>query len=478
MSKVNDVLPTVSPQTPDEYYAQWVDREGVNAEKVRDDSLTAIQRAYDRSSATYGATAEMLRQSGLNNSGLAGLYQNMAETNRRQGNATVYDQYAANVKSNKSRFAAHNQEIQGKIYEQAMTMPEATMQDLQAIAAMYGVDPITAQQMAQSAWDSTTDIRERGLQAKYTEAYNEAYKEINEIASQGGNLNAEAIAARFPDLGADALSVVQGIINERKENYSSVYANVSASNMYTDLVNGTLKESDLYDSSKEEEIAQKYGVPKGKFDEVIANAQTAYDEYKGEKNASDRVTAQNNISGKSVGFDVTDDMVKDFASSLGISEDIAREYLEKERDDTISAANYIWSLYKKGTAFFHSPDEVKNELDEYYGFDFTPEEARLIYNYYVDMLNQEKAKIAEDEARKARVQRTLPSELKEQKVGEMPLPKNAMEASAQEFYQSRNGDLNAEIKPKELEGIDKKIVDTLAEGLKSVYRYIQKARGK
>ena len=320
MSKVNDVLPTVSPQTPDEYYAQWVDREGINAEKVRDDSLTAIQRAYDRSSATYGATAEMLRQSGLNNSGLAGLYQNMAETNRRQGNATVYDQYAANVKSNKSRFAAHNQEIQGKIYEQAMTMPEATMQDLQAIAAMYGVDPITAQQMAQSAWDSTTDIRERGLQAKYTDTYNQASDFVRSFASQGLEIDAESIATRYPNLSADD---VQGIIANEKMRYSDVYA-------------------------------AKY----------IATMDIGFVDVKSDK---------------------FNQMVKDFASKYGISEESARTALEKEANKTKMGANIIWDLYESGDYFFRSPDDVEMALlKEEYDHDFTSEEIRIIYNNYVD----------------------------------------------------------------------------------------------
>ena len=339
MSKVNDVLPTVSPQTPDEYYAQWVDREGVNAEKIRDDSLTAIQRAYDRSSATYGATAEMLRQSGLNNSGLAGLYQNMAETNRRQGNATVYDQYAANVKSNKSRFAAHNQEIQGKIYEQAMTMPEATMQDLQAIAAMYGVDPITAQQMAQSAWDSTTDIRERGLQAKYTDTYNQASDFVRSFASQGLEIDAETIATRYPNLSADD---VQGIIANEKMRYSDVYAAKYIATMDIGLVD----------------------VKSDKFNQ----------------------------------------MVKDFASKYGISEESARTALEKEASKTKMGANIIWDLYESGDYFFRSPDDVEMALlKEEYDHDFTSEEIRIIYNDYVDkytanLKKDEEAKLQEKEA--------------------------------------------------------------------------------
>lgn len=338
MSQVNNPLPTTapttSPSTPEEYYAQWVDQYGVDAEKIRDEGLTAVQRAYDRSSASYGATAEMLRQSGLNNSGLAGLYQNMAETNRRQGNATVYDQYAANVKANKTAFAKQNNEIIGKIYESALTMPEGTKKDLEAIAAMYGVDPITASQMAQNAWDSTADVRTRYEEGKYNTAYNQAFSYIDEIASKGGVLNADAISKLFPDLGESGLGIIQSIIDERKGNYSNVYANASAQSIYDDLLNGTLDASILagvIDEEQKQKLIDTYGIPDGEFENVISDAKTAYEEYTESEAAEDTQKVQN-VTDKLVsmyadGFDFSG-ITQSFVQNMyGLTEDQAEQVI-------------------------------------------------------------------------------------------------------------------------------------------------------
>ena len=201
-----------------------------------------------------------------------------------------------------------------------MTMPEATMQDLQAIAAMYGVDPITASQMAQSAWDSTTDIRERGLQAKYTDTYNQASDFVRTFASQGLEIDAETIATRYPNLSADD---VQGIIANEKMRYSDVYAAKYIATMDIGLVD----------------------VKSNEFNQ----------------------------------------MVKDFASKYGISEESARTALEKEANKTKMGANKIWDLYESGDYFFRSPDDVEMALlKEEYDHDFTSEEIRIIYNDYVD----------------------------------------------------------------------------------------------
>lgn len=399
MAKVNDMLPTVSPQTPDEYYAQWVDREGINAEKVRDDSLTAIQRAYDRSSATYGATAEMLRQSGLNNSGLAGLYQNMAETNRRQSVSDVYSQYDKNIRQNKAGFSSHMQGIQSKLYEQALTMPKATKEDLEAIAAMYGVDPITASQMAQISWDSTAGIRERALQDEYRQAESDAQKYISEIASSGGVLDANAIAKMFPTLAPNGdLSSIQNMIGNTMNSHADVYANNAAAKIYQDLVNGTLKVADLDDPAKRAEIAKKYGVPESKIDSAFANARTEYTNYSQEKTTREEQIADMYISSVDVGFEVTNDMVKNFAKKYDISEDVARKYLEKEREETQKFSDIVWRLYENGE-YFSKPDDVRYALEEYgYENDLTSEEIRLIYNDYVGRFKKQKEE-EEDKAK-------------------------------------------------------------------------------
>ncbi len=362
MSQVNNPLPTTStttsPSTPEEYYAQWVDQNGIDAEKMRNDGLTAVQRAYDRSTASYGATAEMLRQSGLNNSGLAGLYQNMAETNRRQGNATVYDQYAANVKENKSAFAKYNQGAQSELFTHSMNNPQATLEELEGIAMnMFGMDPITASQMANMAYNSTTDSRNR---------YGTA--ELEKLAQSGGVFDPNKFTY---------MDNAQGVYDSYRSQYSDVYKQNAATKMFgdinTNIVGADILDTDLSTMTEQEKIdmANTYGVTVEELPDVLKIAKTYYDD-----DQSERYTdAYDYVNKLLANGDLID--ASTLAQQTGISIEKAQSIIDKRHDDylAIVKADIVDKLSGLEGASL-SDEDIQGFVDEYGGYGITEEEIR------------------------------------------------------------------------------------------------------
>lgn len=366
-----DILPTTAnPSTTEEYYAQWVDQYGIDAEKIRDEGLTDVQRAYDRSSASYGATAEMLRQSGLNNSGLAGLYQNMAETNRRQGNATVYDQYAANVKKNKSAFAQYNQGAQSELFTHSMDNPQATLEELIGIAMnMYGMDPITASQMANMAYNSTADSRNR---------YGTA--ELEKLAQSGGVFDPNKFTY---------MDNAQGVYDSYRSQYSDVYKQNAATKMFgdinTNIVGADILDTDLSTMTEQEKInlANTYGVTVEELPDVLKMAKTLYD-----ADQSERYTiAYDFVNSRIENGDLTD--VNTLMQKTGISEETAKKIIAERHDDylAIAKADIIDKLSGlKGASL--SDEDIQGFVDEYGGYGITEKEIRDAASQYEDEESQ------------------------------------------------------------------------------------------
>lgn len=374
MSQVNNPLPTTSPttspSTPEEYYAQWVDQNGIDAEKMRDDGLTAVQRAYDRSTASYGATAEMLRQSGLNNSGLAGLYQNMAETNRRQGNATVYDQYAANVKENKSAFAQYNQGAQSDLFTHSMNNPQATLQELEGIAMnMFGMDAITASQMANMAYNSTADSRNR---------YGTA--ELEKLAQSGGVFDPNKFTY---------MDNAQGVYDSYRSQYSDVYKQNAATKMFgdinTNIVGADILDTDLSTMTEQEKIdlANTYGVTVEELPDVLKRAKTLYDADQSDRYAD----AYDFVNKLLTNGDLID--ASTLAQQKGISIETAQSIIDKRHDDylAIAKADIIDKLSGlKGASLSYK--DIQDFVDEYGGYGITEEEIRDAASQYEDEESQ------------------------------------------------------------------------------------------
>lgn len=368
MSQGNN--PTTSPSTPEEYYAQWVDQNGIDAEKMRNDGLTAVQRAYDRSSASYGATAEMLRQSGLNNSGLAGLYQNMAETNRRQDNATVYDQYAANVKENKSAFAKYKQGAQSELFTYSTNNPQATLEELIGIAMnMFGMDPITASQMANMAYNSTADSRNR---------YGTA--ELEKLAQSGGVFDPNKFTY---------MDNAQGVYDSYRSQYSDVYKKNAATKMFgdinTNIVGADILDTDLSTMTEQEKIdmANTYGVTVEELPDVLKKAKTLYD-----ADQSDRYADAYDFVNKQL----TDGVLTDASTLMqqtGISEETAKKIIAERHDDylSITKADIVDKLSGlKGASL--SDEDIQGFVDEYGGYGITEKEIRDAAIQYEDEESQ------------------------------------------------------------------------------------------
>lgn len=387
-----------------EWYTDYINNYGIDAEgkrndaieanqKAYNDGLTAIQRIYDRSAAGYGATAEMLRQNGLNNSGLAAFYQGIAEQNARQERSERYNaytdrskeiqkEYEANVKANKQGFALHKQGIQDKTNTYAMEQPYADVEELYAIALGLGADEITARQMAQNAYAYGEGARNRYIEGQYQDAYNNAFAYIDEIAASGGTLNAKAIANLYPNLDA---ATIQGIVDERIGNYKDTYVNKWA----TDLANKIVSEGYSTEGKTEAQIAEELGIPAEYVPSVLEGANKMVSEHSNEiaTTYAGSFIEDNGLTAA----DITDDVIKQFADANGISTDAAKNAL-------LSAAQTSDQQYADAKAaieqYMASGEEIASFQDivnfgKENGYNISTEEAKRMWNEFAGGNNQE-----------------------------------------------------------------------------------------
>ena len=384
-----------------EWYTDFINNYGIDAEgkrneaieanqKAYNDGLTAVQRIYDRSAAGYGATAEMLRQNGLNNSGLAMFYQGIAEQNARQSRSDLYGsytetskdiqkQYEADVKANKQDFALHKQGVQSQANTYAMQNPLATEDELYAMALGMGADEITARQMAQNAYAYGEGARNRYIEGQYQESYNDAFKYIDQIAASGGTLNAEAIAKLYPNLDAET---IQGIVTERIGNYKDTYVNKWA----TDLANKIVGEGYSTEGKTSEQIAEELGIPAEYVDDVIKSANDAVTEY----NESVTNAAKSNASAfidenGLTADDITEDVIKQFADANGISTDAAKNALlsaAQTSDQQYADAKSAIEQYIASGEEIASFQDIVNFGKEN-GYNISTEEAKRMWNEFV-----------------------------------------------------------------------------------------------
>lgn len=187
-------------------YKDWTAKYGVDAEKQRQQMMGEVQKIYDRSIAGYGVTGELLRQNGLTNSGIAGIYQMQAEQNRRQGNASAEAIYADTERKNRVGYGQYLDSAQGSIASTASeyaadTGEQMKFDELVKIATtIYNVDEFTAREMARKALDLSASTAQRANQQIQGDLISNATNTALNLIGSGYNITSDLLMKQHSGL--------------------------------------------------------------------------------------------------------------------------------------------------------------------------------------------------------------------------------------------------------------------------------------
>ena len=187
-------------------YKDWTAKYGVDAEKQRQQMMGEVQKIYDRSIAGYGVTGELLRQNGLTNSGIAGIYQMQAEQNRRQGTASAEAIYADTERQNRVGYGQYLDSAQGSLASTASeyaadTGEQMKFDELVKIATtIYNVDEFTAREMARKALDLSASTAQRANQQIQGDLISSATNTALNMIGSGYNITSDLLMKQHSGL--------------------------------------------------------------------------------------------------------------------------------------------------------------------------------------------------------------------------------------------------------------------------------------
>lgn len=381
-------------------YKDWTAKYGVDAEKQRQQMMGEVQKIYDRSIAGYGVTGELLRQNGLNNSGIAGIYQMQAEQNRRQGTASAEAIYADTERKNRVGYGQYLDSAQGSLASTASeyaadTGEQMKFDELVKIATtIYNVDEFTAREMAQKALDLSASTAQRANQQIQGDLISSATNTALNMIGSGYNITSDLLMKQHNGLTREQADAIL------KDAYASLEMEYDPTTGTTGGVSASLE------TAYNDLLARGWG-----RDDIIAELKKTYSEEQINALINQNAEQDNAISsGISAVYDAIGGEGGDFTSALIALEEIDPNLsgnLAQFKDDPTKAMDAMYDYavnYANATGNTAVQNEAGNAYVKTALAEFAKEFDEKTFHRFIKEVANGKRSDGSEEAVKAQLQ--------------------------------------------------------------------------